>query len=209
MGDVLRFMGHATSAPARSASACKAASASNVMWLQDFSAAIRTMSGQRRAGMKRRKRQVLTVDSGKSRAAATAPVPPKSSIAVSTVTDMDGNIVRGLRTSQAFAPCEPTFPPKDDEIGSMIGIHWRDKERAQATRYLLDFEQQIDFVKKARIAKSSWSEIEKGKKVITLPMARKIKKEFNLSLDWTLDGDTAALSIKHQKKLRAFKPLAA
>jgi DNA-binding XRE family transcriptional regulator len=179
------------------------------MWLQDFSAAIRTISGHRRAGMKRRARQVLTVDKGRSRAAATAPVPPKSSMAVSTVTDMDANIVRGLRTSQVFAHCEPTFPPKDDEIGSMIGTSWRDKERAQATRWLLDFELQSDFVRKAKIAKTSWSEIESGKKTITLGMARKIKKQFNMSLDWTLDGDVSALSIKHQKKLRGFQPMAA
>lgn len=207
MGIVVRF--HARISTRPSASFCRSASASNVIWPQAFSPAIRTIWNQRPGGINLRCRQVLTVDNGKPRAAATAPVPPKSSIAESTVTDMGDTIVRDLRTCQEFATCETTFSPGSGEIGSIMEPYDSDKIRAVLTRQLLDCDTQADFLSKTGIAKSSWSEIEKGKRTITLAMARTIKKRCNLSLDWTLDGDPTALSIKHQRKLRTLKPLAA
>jgi hypothetical protein len=201
MGDMVRFQGHA-SAPLRSASNCKAASASNVMWLQDFSAAIRTMSGHRRAGMKRRARQVLTVDKGKSRAAATAPVPPKSSIAESTVTDMGGNIVRSLRTSQPFANRETTEGGENAEI-SLMGTHLEEQgKRLRATRLALGYEVQADFCREICVARNVYNPFEKGRRPITTEVAQAIKRRFRLRLDWIIDGDIDPGMTKLLRKMR-------
>jgi hypothetical protein len=196
---VLIFHGHTS--PPGIVSARKTASALNVIWLQDFSEARRTMSGHRLAGMKRRERQVLTVDKGKSRAEATAPVPPKSSIAESTVMAMDANIVRGLRTSQAFANCETTQGSKDVELFLMGNLLDEQAKRLRETRLALGYGNQAEFCREIGIERNVYNPFEKGRRPITIDAAKAIKSRFRLKLDWIIDGDLEAVSPKLLRKM--------
>lgn len=184
MGDVIGF--HA--AVSAVSAGREAASVSKVTFSRFFSPASLTSSDHRRAGIPR-VRQVLTVDAGTWSAAETAPVPPRSSITASGV--MGGNIVRRLRTSQAFARRETTFSFGRAPIGAMATTLGKQAARLIATREALGFPSQTDFCKEIKAAKNVYNPFETGKRPITLGMARKIKKRFGIPLDWTLDGDQA------------------
>lgn len=201
MGQIVDFCPHGRASAASAASGRNSANASNVMWSQPFSAAIRTISGQRRPGMKPRMRQVLTVEGGTPSPADTAPVPPRSSIAESTVTDMDGSVVRKLRTCQEFATCETTISTERDEISTMPEALRDMSKRLIATREALGYTAQSDFCREIGVNKNVYNPFEKAKRPITLAVALKIKKRFGIPLDWTLDGDPQALSGKVYQKL--------
>lgn len=182
MGDVVRFH-------ARNSAGSAAAKVSKVTCGQPLSAASLTSSGQRAGGMPR-VRHPLTMDGLRPSASETAPVPPRASIAVSGV-NMETNIVRSLRTSQAFATCETTFSFGRAPIGKMASALDRQAKRLIATREALGFPAQSDFCKAIKVAKNVYNPFETAKRPITLETARKIKKRFGVPLDWTLDGDGA------------------
>lgn len=142
MGIVVRLPRHARGS-------ARAARASKVMCPQAFDSANRTISGHRLAGMNPRARQVLTVEGGKCSSAESAPVPPKSSIAESTVTDITPYIVRNPRTCQGFATRETTFSRDCASIGAMKGPLYDPpeviKERLRAIREALGYAKQADF----------------------------------------------------------------
>jgi hypothetical protein len=185
----------------------KPAKASNVICEQPLVPAKRTISGQRCGGMAPRVRQVLTVESGKPSPAETAALPPKSSMVESTVIEpgeavMTHDIICDLQTCQEFATCKQTFPLEHDAICIMRIDTKDDQFRAKVTRAMLNFDAQDKFCLETHIDKSSWNLVEKGRRNISLGIARKIKKYHNISLDWTLDGDLHALRENHQKKVR-------
>lgn len=204
MGTVVQFGRHAGAPCVESIG--NAANVSNVIWPQPFSPAKRTIAGQRCAGMPRRF-QVLTVDGGTPSASETAPVPPKASIAVSTVKgvpveDMAAIIVRNLRTCQGFATCEMTQTAKKVPIEGMKYPYAREGRDLATMRRALGYAQQQDFADSIGIAKNTWNEIEKGKRNMTLEVARKIRRRHKVSLDFTIENDWMALSDTLLVKMR-------
>lgn len=183
MGEIVRF--HAFTSAAKGAAGAVAAKASKVMSRQPFSPASRTISDHLRGGMPR-VRQVLTVEAGKPRASETAPVPPRSLITASGV--INGNIVRSLRTSQGFATCETTFLMPCARIRPMGDALLRQAQRLIATRKALGFATQTAFCAQIGVKKNVYNPFERGKRPITLGVARKIQNRFGIPLDWTLDG---------------------
>lgn len=197
MGIVVYFQRHAR---ASTGSRGNAANASKVICEQPFSAASRTISDQRPGGMPR-VRQVLTVLAGKPSPADTAPVPPRSSIAESAVSCMDASIVRSLRTSQEFAPCETTFPPEHAALPLMAESVKDIGQRLLEARLALGFSSQVDFCNEIKVEKNIYNPFERGKRRITIDVAVKIKKRFGIPLDWTYCGDPSALPLQFSQKL--------
>ena len=183
MGKVIPFHDARTSAPSDSARASK------VMSGRPFSAAKWTNAAQRDAGIPLA-RQVLTVLGGTPRASETAPVPPKASIAESGVSDMDGNIVRSLRTSQEFAKRETTENIDCGPIGSMIDPPEIIAARLKALRLALDFRTQKAFADKLGIEKNTYNPFEKGTRELTFETACLIRKRFKIPVDYLFWGDT-------------------
>lgn len=179
-----------------------AASASNVIWPHPFSPAKRTMAGQRCAGMQRRAFQVLTVEGSTPSALETAPVPPNASMVVSTVNDMAAIIVRNLRTCQGFVNCELTQPAKKVPIAGMKYPYAHEGRDLVAMRRALGYDQQQAFADSIGIAKNTWNAFEKGKRSMTLEVARKIKRKHKVSMDFTLENDWMALSDALLVKMR-------
>lgn len=198
MGTVLSFGRHAD-APADSRG--NSASASKVMCSQPRLEASRTMSAQRREGMKPRPRQQLTVGSGTPSASATDFVPPRSLSAESTVI-MDGDIICGLQTCQGFADRKMTLSPECGALCAMQRDVKNSQFRAVTTRRFLGFAKQNEFCEEAGIDTSAWNLVENGSRNISLGQARLIKTKFDLSLDWLLDGDLPKLPDHHQKAVR-------
>lgn len=77
-----------------------------------------------------------------------------------------------------------------------------DQFRAITTRIFLGFSLQKAFCEETGIDVTSWNLIEKGNRNIGLSQARKIKKAFGLSFDWTLDGELTALPREYQRAVR-------
>jgi transcriptional regulator with XRE-family HTH domain len=196
MGIIIKFPVAHVRAPVRASvfsKTVKAAKASKVISSLPISAANRTNAGQRRDGMPR-VRQVLTVLFGTPSAAATAPVPPSASIAKSGVRgDIAGSIVRALRTCQGFTKHEATFSVKAGAIPDMRGFFADQKRRLEAVRIACGFDTQAAWTKEMRLSKGHWSDFEKGKRPLTLEVARQIKARWGLPLDFLLDGDVNAL----------------
>jgi DNA-binding XRE family transcriptional regulator len=176
-----------------SGTGCNAARASNVIWLHPLLSANRTISGQRHAGINPRARQVLTVDRGTPSPAETAPVPPRSSIAVSTVIAMGRNIVRTVRTCQAFARCETTAEPFRDEIVVMDQPLHDSNEiiagRLRAVRLALEFKSQVAFAAALGIEKNTYNAYETGARVVTWETVLLIRKKFRIPVEWIFFGE--------------------
>ena len=185
MGDVIQLH-------ARASAGSAVAKASKVMSGRPLSAAKRTRAAQRCEGMPLA-RQVLTVLGGTSRASATALVPPRASMAVFGVSDIGVNIVRGLRTCQVFAEDEATNSYPAISIEGMKVPHPQQAARLELLRRACNKENQADWIEVFKFPKSSWSEWENGKKPLTLDAARRIKRVYGIPLDFSLDGDRAAI----------------
>lgn len=195
MAVVLRFPRHARASIGTAA----AARASKVILEQPFSPAKRTTSGQRRGGIPLT-RQVLIVFNGTPKASATAPVPPRASIASPAVI-MPPNIVRDLRTSQAFASCEATFVPCCAALLPMAESVKDIARRLVETREALGFQSQVDFCREIGVEKNVYNPFEKGKRRITIDVALKIRRRFGIPIDWVFCGDPAALPANIYRKL--------
>lgn len=210
MGDIVRFTRHARASAGSDIAGHIAAKASKVICSQPFSPASRTMSGQRRAGMKPRARQVLTVESGKPSPLDTAPVPPRSSMAECTVSGklgsvigrMPEDIVRNLRTSQEFAICETTFSVVYGGITAMIDPPQVIGRRLKALREALDCPTQTEFAERIGVEKQTYNPWENGKRPLTFEGACKIRKAFQIPLDYLFFGDADELKFKIIKKLQ-------
>ncbi len=166
------------------------ASASNVICAQPFSRAIRTKSAHRCAGMKPRPRQVLTVLGGTPSSAETVPVPPRSSIAESTVI-MEPYIVRSTRTCQVFANCETTLPFVRGSIGAMHDPPEVIGPRLKALRLALDMKTQTKFAKAIGVEKNTYNPWEKGTRPLPFEAACNIRKNWGVPLDWLFYGTMA------------------
>lgn len=204
MGIILRFPSHAVAS--RLGRACKSAKASSVTSPTPRSRAKSTKARQCSAGIEPRARQELTVDGVSCRAPATTPVPPNASMSSPTDPNIPTNIVRGLRTCQEFAHCEQTSPVEYAEIRIMQTQRDHDGRDLAILRKALGFDDQVSFCKALDIAKSTWNPFETGSRPISLEVAKKIKKRFGISLDFTLDRDWGALS---PKLLRVMRKIAA
>lgn len=75
--------------------------------------------------------------------------------------------------------------------------------RLKMTREALGFEAQIDFCKEIGVEHNIYNPFEKGKRRITLDVAKKIKKRFGIPLDWVYCADPAQLPAKIYRKLAA------
>ena len=73
--------------------------------------------------------------------------------------------------------------------------------RLVATREALGFAKQSDFCREIGVEKNVYNPFEKAKRPITIAVARKIKRRFGISLDWTLDGDSDLLPAHLYRKL--------
>lgn len=189
MGSVIRFprMRHTrTSAVSTDLSAAKFAKASNVTWILPRLAATRTTPGQWGLGMPL-DRHPLTVLADCASAPATSPVPPQASIIMSQVMSMGDDIVRNLRTCQAFATCETTFTPNSRTIGPM-DTDLEVSNRLAALREKLGLDQ-AKFAKSLGIEKNTYNAYERGKRPLTIETAKKIRRRYGISVDWLLFGD--------------------
>lgn len=147
---------------------------------------------------------MLTVEAGTPSFSDTAPVPPKSSMAESTVSeDMAATIVRKSRTGQGFAGCEQTFSDRNAEIRIMRIDLRRDAHRLRVIQRMVRIEGKAAFARAAKIPKSVVTDIEKSKRNIGLGVARKIKGRWKLPLDFVADGDLDYLSPKQRKLYEA------
>jgi len=172
-----------------------AASDSNVMCWQLNSPASRVIAIQRLAGIPR-SRQTLTVGGSNPSAAATLPVPPKSSMTESHVI-MGDNVICDLQICQAFASRKTTGTGVSGEIAVMAKSRTQaidaTARRLKATRLALDYKKQIEFANILGVDKSSYNLMEKGKRPVTLDVGLAINEKFGVSLDWLFLGNAAQL----------------
>lgn len=165
------------------------ASDSRVISFSPRSAAKRDKAKYRDGGIPR-SRQPLTVDSAKSKASATKRVPPSLSMIEPAVT-IPGNIVRTVRTCQAFAKRETTISPGYAAIGAMIDPPEIIGPRLEALRKAIGFETQQEFAKAIGVGKNTYNPWEKGTRPLTFDGACKIKKKYKIPLDYLFHGDYA------------------
>jgi transcriptional regulator with XRE-family HTH domain len=168
--------------------AAKSAKTSSEISGRPVSDARRTTAAQRELGIPR-PRQPLTVETDCDRAPATPLVPPRASMTESHVheSSMVGDLVRNLRTCQAFATCETTFRDVRGQISTMDSAH-------DIARRLIAFREsrglnQVDFAEKLDIAKNTLNGYEKATRPLTTETIRRIRKRFGISTDWLLFGD--------------------
>jgi DNA-binding XRE family transcriptional regulator len=146
------------------------------------------MPAQCALGMPRgRDRQPLTVEGSCESPSATDPVPPQASITSSHEYVMTNNIVRNMRTGQAFATCETTNARVSRTMGPM-DTDFEIANRLIALREKLDLDQ-VKFAKSLGIEKNTYNAYERGKRQLTMETAKKIRKKYGISVDWLLFGD--------------------
>lgn len=166
-----------------------AANASKVMLRQRRRRARLTNADQREAGMPL-VFQELTVDSGKPSSAASAPVPPKSSMTESGVcVDMPTVIVRTARTSQEFATCETTFSVGHVPIFGMYDPPEIIGPRLKRLRVACGYRFQKDFAKSIGVEKNTYNPWETGARDLTFEGALLIKKRHRIPLDYLFFGE--------------------
>ena len=175
--------------------AARSANTSRVISLRPRATASLTTAPQCAAGMAPRDRQLLTVESDRESAAATCPVPPRSSM-IELIDCMDATIVRNLRTRQGSATCEQTFFPDHAQILGMKPL--RDApdivgKRLAETRVALGYESQVEFAATLGLGKSTYNPYEKGSRPLTLQTALKIQAQFHIPINWLLNGDPSQL----------------
>lgn len=167
--------------------ACMRASTSRVRPRQPTSRAKLTIVCQRSAGTEARARQLLTTEGLTPSAPATEPVPPKASIASSTVQIMDAEIIRNLRKCQAFASCSEILPAAYGEIGSMVDPLKVIARRLVILRTALELEQH-ELLSVIKVGASTYSPFETGTRRITPDVAAKLLNQYGASLDWIYCG---------------------
>lgn len=172
--------------------AAKVARTSNVISLRPLAAAIRANARQCAPGMPR-SRHPLTVESAKTRKAATFPVPPSASMIEAQVNVMGDTIVRSVRTSQEFAGRETTIPLNNARISGMIDPPEIIGPRLKALRIALGYKKQTDFAKAIGVEKNTYNPWEKGKggRELTFEGACLIRAKFKIPLDYLFFGDHA------------------
>jgi transcriptional regulator with XRE-family HTH domain len=189
MGDVVRFPDH--SRASSSFRAAKAAKTSRVIPGTARSDAKATKAAQWPAGMPR-VRHELTVDPDCPSAPATAPVPPKATMIASELSMAD-NIVRKLRTCQGFATRETTIRTDYGAIPSMDSDDHAVARRLIAVRKRLGerlgFTSQTAFAEKLGLTKSTYNPFETAKRPLPIEVAKRIRRDFGISLDYLLFGD--------------------
>lgn len=183
--------------------ATMSANASKVISLRPRSAATFTRADQCGAGIPPgRVRHPATVESDSDRAAATAPVPPRSSMMEPGVA-IAPPLVRTLRTCQGFASRETTFPPDHVPISSMIDEPKIVGARLKALRLAVDCRTQIEFAKEIGVEKNTYNPWEKGTRALTFEGALLIRKRYRVPLDYLFFGDAAdELPARIVKKLQ-------
>lgn len=190
MGKVIRFHARASTGSADDGSSFRAAiSAKTSSVISDFprSAAKATTAAQCGAGMPL-VCQPLTVEADCPRAGATSPVPPRVAMTDFQV-NMPANIVRTLRTSQAFATRETTIPVDCGSLSPMIDPPEIIGPRLKALRLALECPTQTVFAKKLGIEKNTYNPFEKGTRELTFETACLIRKRFKIPLDYLFWGD--------------------
>lgn len=178
---------HARASAGSGAGIC--AKTSKVMSGQPCSVASLTSAGQRPGGMPR-VRQPLTTLAGVSKAEATLPVPPSSSITEPAVR-IAGTIVRTLRTCQQFATGETTFPAECGPIRAVIDPPEIIGPRLKALREALGFKTQTKFAEQLGYTKTTYNPWEKGTRPLTFEAACVIRKHYGVPLDWMFFGADA------------------
>lgn len=193
---------------ARARARFAAAKASSVICLQPLLAAKSKIKGQRRGGIPRL-RQQLTVEASardlsfvSSRARSS--VPPKSSMIESHV--MAGpTICCDLQLCQAVAPCKSTVNHRCAEILGMAVPNAESTaaiaRRLKATREALGFSTQHEFATALGVDRSSYNLFENGKRRLTNDVALKMRRKFNISLDWIYCGEASQLPVGLTAKL--------
>lgn len=189
MGTVVRFTGHSAASPASAE-----ARASNVICAQPLASANLDISSHRRGGMPR-SRHVLTVDAGNPSAVATAPVPPRSLIAVSDGGCIKSNIIRTMRTCQVFATRETTILVNCGPIDRMDGPLKDPPEvigpRLKALRLALEIKSQTAFAKSINVEKNTYNPWEKGSRELTFEGALLIRRKHKIPLEYLFFGEFA------------------
>lgn len=184
MGDVVAF----TARHAR-ASICvpSEARASKVMLSTPRSEANLTSSAHRAGGIPRTLHP-LTVDSQRPSRSASLPVPPRASMIDPDVV-IPQAIVRRLRTCQEFAKGETTFSGGYGAIPGMTDPPEIVGQRLKTLRLALEFKSQTAFAKAIGVEKNTYNPWEKGTRALTFEGACKIRKRFNVPLDYLFFGD--------------------
>jgi DNA-binding XRE family transcriptional regulator len=181
--------------------ATSSASNSRVISLRPRSLAMRISAAQWGAGIAPRPRQLLTVESESDRAAATWPVPPRSSMIEPLVT-IAANIVRTLRTSQEFASRETTFCRPCGPIPIMVDAPEIIGPRLKALRIALGFKTQTAFAAELGIEKNTYNPWEKGSRALTFEGACLIRRKFKVPLDYLFFGEIGELSVRTYRKIK-------
>jgi len=104
---------------------------------------------------------------------------------------MPPDIVRTMRTCQEFARRETTFPVGYDDIGAMIDPPEITGPRLEALRLALGFETQTAFAQKLGLGKNTYNAYETGARSLSFTAACKIRRRFNVPLDFLFYGDGA------------------
>jgi|GEM_PF-2568962 len=100
---------------------------------------------------------------------------------------MAANIVRAVRTCQAFANGETTIRAFHAEIHLMdTNQDISGRLLAVRTKFGLN---QAQFAEALGLAKNVYNPFEKGSRPLTLDAARRIRRRFGISIDWLYFGD--------------------
>lgn len=177
-----------------------AANVSRVMPVKPRAVAMDTISSHQCEG-RPRARQELTVDALSPNAAATPPVPPKASMILSTVSNMDSFIVRKLRTRQVFATRETLFGVDCGGILAMADSVKTIAKRLLRTRLALGYQNQAEYCRQIHVGKNTYNPFETGQRRISIDVALKIRARFGVPLDWIYCGDPRHLDGTIYQKL--------
>jgi len=88
----------------------------------------------------------------------------------------------------------------------MRGTFADQAKRLRAIRIACGYKKQTAWANALELSKGHWNEFENGKRELTLEVARKMKVGWGIPLDFSLDGDLAALDMAPSglvKKLEA------
>lgn len=66
--------------------------------------------------------------------------------------------------------------------------------RLRALRLALEYDEQQEFARALKIKKNTYSEVENGKRAVSLKLADKLHSTFSIPLEYTFYGDESRLS---------------
>jgi ribosome-binding protein aMBF1 (putative translation factor) len=174
---------------------CSVASVSSVIPFTPRRRAKSTKSSQRSAGMDLRAFQDETVDAVVPQCSATSLVPPSASMIASQPVNIPQNILRAVRNVKHSTKCEMQVPLKPGKIGDMADELRIMARRLLRTRQALGLSQ-TEFCHQIGVERNVHNPFEKGRRPITLAVARKIRRRFGISLDWIIEGDPSRLPVE-------------